>query len=367
MRPINDLPEAGDNRYTVTSGRSYRLNVLNNDSTAADVGETLSIVGIGNSSAGGKITSNGSNIIYTPAAGFTGSETFSYTVNDGTPGSNATATVAVRVEPAEPQTLDLRDFQVDGYGGGQDLLGAALVQNSGQSLRLVGNTWKKINLPYTITPDTVLEFDFASTSEGEIHGIGLDNNATITSSRTFRLFGTQDWGIDDFDVYASRSGTQHYVIPVGRYYTGSAAYLFFVNDHDAANPVAESLFSNLRLYEASPSAALHSVKSPTPPRAADSFESMLSDALFATTGDYFIGGDAFTHFLGSRSPAVNVSLPTTDATSPAAPRQATESAAAPSQRGQSLVELHERLCFHALDHDTLAALDDIFAALGSAT
>ena len=117
VRPTNDPPTAGDNHYSVTSGHKYRLDVLNNDSTGVDAGETLTIASVGKGSADGTIVTDGNHITYAPAAGFIGTETFTYTINDGTAGSNATATVTVRVEAAESAYLDFRDYQVDAYGG----------------------------------------------------------------------------------------------------------------------------------------------------------------------------------------------------------------------------------------------------------
>jgi hypothetical protein len=263
VRPVNDAPIAVADAFTViANSRSNVFGVLGNDSAAPDTGEILTIIGVGKGSAGGTVAVSGGRIVYSPRAGFSGTETFTYTVGDGTPGSNATATVAVKV--VRPAALDFDELRIDSYGGRQDFSGEALVQNGGLTLRLVGNTWKKIDLPYTVTSDTVLEFDFSSSAHGELHGIGLDTNTSITPSRTFRIYGTQDWGIGDFDGYTASSGKRHYVIPVGRYYTGQAANVFFVNDHDVNVPNAESVFSNVRVYEArsisaasSPTSAVH--------------------------------------------------------------------------------------------------------------
>jgi hypothetical protein len=266
VRPVNDPPSARGETFRVTAGKSYSLNIMGNDSIEPDVGETLTIIGVGPGSAGGKLSTDGQRIKYTPAAGFTGSEAFRYTINDGTPGSNATATVTVKVAAATSITstnsttssasvtaINFNNHRIDSYGGAQDHSGMAVAGNGGTSLRLTGNTWKKIDVAYTITADTVLELDFSSTSQGELHGIGLDNNTTAAAARTFQLYGTQRWGIGAFDTYASSSGTRRYVIPIGRYYTGPAANLFFINDHDVSNPTAVSMFSNVRLYEAAAS------------------------------------------------------------------------------------------------------------------
>ena len=124
-----------------------------------------------------------------------------------------------------------------------------MIKNNGAALHLTGNRWKMIDYPYTVTPHTVLEFDFASTAQGDLHGIGFDSNTSISSALTFRVYGTQDWGRDEFAVYDASRGVYHFVIPVGQSYTGKATALVFVNDHDVANPDAESIFSNVRIYE----------------------------------------------------------------------------------------------------------------------
>jgi hypothetical protein len=125
---------------------------------------------------------------------------------------------------------------VQSYGGGQDRSAAVTIEDGGSTLRIVGNGWKKIEFPYTITDDTILEFDFQSTAEGEIHGIGFDTDNSISNPiLVFKLHGTQKWGILDFDNYAGET-PQHYVIPVGQYYTGDVLYLTFANDHDIKTP-----------------------------------------------------------------------------------------------------------------------------------
>ncbi|MBN1994708.1 MAG: PKD domain-containing protein, partial [Anaerolineae bacterium] len=105
----------------------------------------------------------------------------------------------------------------------------------------------------------MLSFDFKSEAQGEIQGIGFDTDDSLSTDRTFQLYGTQAWGQADFQDYASVApGWKHYDIPVGQYYTGPQQYLFFVNDHDVSNPDAESLFFNVSIYEQGPPAAAFS-------------------------------------------------------------------------------------------------------------
>jgi hypothetical protein len=129
-------------------------------------------------------------------------------------------------------------------------------------VELNGNVWKTIALPYAVTPDTVIEFDFRSTARGEVHGIGFDSDNSYGTAdqvgRTFRLYGTQDWGIADFADYdqVSLGSTKHYTIPIGQFFTGSFQYLVFAMDHDVAAPTGNSVFSNVVVYENAPAESL---------------------------------------------------------------------------------------------------------------
>ncbi len=130
----------------------------------------------------------------------------------------------------------------------QDNAGDFTVVDGGNGLQLQNNTWKSIPFNYTVTANTVIEFDFSSSSEGEIHAIGFENNNSLTSSRYFKVHGTQNYGVTNFDNYSS--GTTRYVIPVGNFYTGSMDRLVIINDNDGGTG-NNSIFSNLRIYEGS--------------------------------------------------------------------------------------------------------------------
>ncbi|MEO1450842.1 MAG: S8 family serine peptidase, partial [Bacteroidota bacterium] len=145
-------------------------------------------------------------------------------------------------------TIDFNTFAINSYGGTQDN-GTSAIQDGGATLFLQNNAWKSISYSYTVTPSTVIEFDFRSTNQGEIHGIGFDNNNSISSGFTFRVYGTQNWGIGNFDNYSGTSWTT-YVIPVGTFYTGNFNRMFFVADDDAAAS-NNAFFRNIKVYEGS--------------------------------------------------------------------------------------------------------------------
>lgn len=146
-------------------------------------------------------------------------------------------------------TIDFNTYTINSYGGTQDN-GSSAVQDGGATLFIQNNAWKSISLNYTVTANTVIEFDFGSTIEGEIHGIGFDNDNGISSNLTFKVHGTQNWGITNYDNYSGSSWTS-YTIPVGSFYTGSFDRLFFVADHDGGARNGNSFFRNVKIYEGS--------------------------------------------------------------------------------------------------------------------
>jgi hypothetical protein len=95
----NSPPVAVDDAATTSPATAVVITVLAND-TDAD-GDTL-VPSIVTAPANGTATVNtDGTVLYTPNAGFTGTETFTYQVNDGTENSNV-ATVTVTVEEPSP-------------------------------------------------------------------------------------------------------------------------------------------------------------------------------------------------------------------------------------------------------------------------
>ena len=146
-------------------------------------------------------------------------------------------------------SVDFANEFIKSFVGSQDF-GSAEVQEEGAALKITDNAWKAIDFFYEITPNTLLEFEFKSDQEGEIHGIGLSNDLVFEPNRSFMLFGTQVASgiIDDFKNY-SEDEYVSYAIPVGQYYMGAVSQLFFIMDHDEAPGNATSYFRNVRVYE----------------------------------------------------------------------------------------------------------------------
>lgn len=98
----NTAPVANDDNFTIVQdSAATSFTVLGNDTDADS--DTLSITGVSNISNGGTATVNGTNISYQPAAGFSGTETFTYDISDGNGGTDsATVTVTVTVANNAP-------------------------------------------------------------------------------------------------------------------------------------------------------------------------------------------------------------------------------------------------------------------------
>lgn len=149
-----------------------------------------------------------------------------------------------------PVDVDFDDYTISPYDGSSQSPDLTLtLEDSGDTLHMLGNGWVKMSLPYTLTASTVIEFDFKSGAQGEVHAIGFDADNTMTDTQSFQVYGTQDWGLNAFRSSLYASDWKHYRIPVGKHYTGVMHYIFFANDHDVSNPTAQSYYKNLTIYE----------------------------------------------------------------------------------------------------------------------
>ncbi|SEU22298.1 Ig-like domain-containing protein [Stigmatella erecta] len=101
----NNPPVANDDAVTVGAGSTGTVvDVLGNDTTAPDTGETLTVTAV-TQPANGTVTLVNGVVTYTPNPGFTGTDTFTYTVTDSHGGTD-TATVTVTVANTPPVATD---------------------------------------------------------------------------------------------------------------------------------------------------------------------------------------------------------------------------------------------------------------------
>ena len=113
--PVNDPPTGVSDTFNVdTDSFGNTLDVLANDRIAPDSGETLAVVDVDPTTSNGgtvSIANSGGAVSYTPAAGFTGTDSFSYTLSDGV--LTKIVDVTVTVAPADnPPTANDDAFTV---------------------------------------------------------------------------------------------------------------------------------------------------------------------------------------------------------------------------------------------------------------
>ena len=152
-----------------------------------------------------------------------------------------------------PDAIDFSSFALQSYSNQDANPGGADPSANGDSLTLTGNTWKRSAISYDVTSDTVVEFEFSSTNEGEIHAIGFDANQTLNDDPAhFQFYGFQNWTgtakIDYTPKYSGNGSFQSFSIPVGQTITGNNMRLVFTNDNDAGSS-NNGTFRCVRVFE----------------------------------------------------------------------------------------------------------------------
>ncbi|MCO6454942.1 MAG: tandem-95 repeat protein, partial [Pirellulaceae bacterium] len=95
VSPVNDPPVARDDNAVTSQDTPVTIAVLANDSDVD--GDPLTVTAATAPANGSAVVNANGTITYTPATGFTGSDTFEYTISDGNGGTD-TAQVTVTVE-----------------------------------------------------------------------------------------------------------------------------------------------------------------------------------------------------------------------------------------------------------------------------
>jgi VCBS repeat-containing protein len=114
--PVNDAPTAVNDSYSTTEGTPLTLaapGVLGNDSDAD--GNPLTAVKVTDPAHGSVALNADGSLLYTPAANYSGPDSFTYKANDGTADSNvATVTITVNplLQPAAFTSTDHTTFKV---------------------------------------------------------------------------------------------------------------------------------------------------------------------------------------------------------------------------------------------------------------
>jgi uncharacterized repeat protein (TIGR01451 family) len=113
VTPVNDPPTGVADTFSVTaSSVDNSLDVLANDSSAPDMDEALIVDSVMQPASGGTVQmiQEGQRVAFTPAPGFIGAVTFTYTLSDGN-GGTTSVTVTVNVGIVDSDEDGLPDHQ----------------------------------------------------------------------------------------------------------------------------------------------------------------------------------------------------------------------------------------------------------------
>lgn len=188
----NTPPVATDDGYTVTSGVALTGNVTTND-TDAD-GDTLTVSQISGPNSGSLTLNADGSFSYTSNAGFSGSDSFVYQVDDGKGGTDQ-ATVTITVNAAGSNTPPVANSEVYTVSLGNSINGNVLANDTdadGDTLtasEVTGPTQGTLvlngNGTFTYTPDSG-----ASGQDTFEYQVSDGNGGTDTATVTINISAT---------------------------------------------------------------------------------------------------------------------------------------------------------------------------------
>ena len=156
--------------------------------------------------------------------------------------------------PVNP-TFDLNTFVMNSHSDQDTDPADFTVSADGTSIELTGNTWKNIDINYTVTANTVLEFEMKSDVEPEISMILFDNDNLFSSgngAEYFVMHGVQNFNDSAGGIFKTYDGSGNFVkfkIHVGEFFTGDFSKLVFANDDDRSGAPGDTTYKNVKLYE----------------------------------------------------------------------------------------------------------------------
>lgn len=147
----------------------------------------------------------------------------------------------------QPDYIQVKEAELSSFAK-QDKFGAVIELENG--IQISGNNWKKMPLQYEIKENSLFKFHIEIEGDAEIVGLAFENNNSLSQNRTFKVDGSQRWGIEDETRTDADTG-QNISLPVGEYVKGEMIYIVFVVDADDSSeknaPTVK--FTNMRFEE----------------------------------------------------------------------------------------------------------------------
>ncbi|TAK59662.1 cadherin-like domain-containing protein [Methylobacter sp.] len=182
---VNDAPVAVNDTATTNAGTPVIISVRGNDSDVD--GDILSITSVTAPANGSVVINNGQTVTYTPNAGFSGTNTFSYTIIDGN-NLTATATVTVTVNPAaviDQITVKKAEFKardsrwtLNGTAGGNNIVTIRVGPNlNGAIVATVtanrGGNWSFNDRNSSVSPGANNSISIVSSGGGQLLNVSV--------------------------------------------------------------------------------------------------------------------------------------------------------------------------------------------------
>ncbi len=178
INPINDAPVANDQAVTLNEDETTSITL-----TASDAdGDTLTYQIVSNPSHG-TLTGSAPDIIYTPAANYNGSDSFTFKVNDGTVNSgDATVTITVNAVN-DPPVADAGPDQAALQGNVVTLNGSGSSDIDGNNLTY---NWTFVSVPTgstaTLSDSSIVNPNFTADLIGTYEVQLIVNDGTLNSA-----------------------------------------------------------------------------------------------------------------------------------------------------------------------------------------
>lgn len=162
---INQRPVAGNDTANMDAGTSIDIRVLSNDSDPDGGPAPLSIASVA-APNNGTAQIVGNTVRYSPAAGFVGTETFSYTISDGATTATATITVTVNAVSELPTVTGFTATPSTMATGETSILAWTTAHTNSVSVTPSGGSGLPATGSLGVSPTTTTTYTLTATGSG---------------------------------------------------------------------------------------------------------------------------------------------------------------------------------------------------------